>query len=760
MNDELSQAVQKLGPRAQEALEIALKKATAHGFLGVEHLVLGLLEIPELVQRIQNAGVDSAKLVSVAQGLLQELQIRINLGPGEVPPCSLRVAKLLCENAPRIAKRRGHMFVEPDDILIAVLQEEGIPLVERLQENINVPQFLERLEYAGPPPLTIPEPVRSWCHDLTARAQCGELIPLIDREREIEQVIRILLTPMGPANPVLVGEAGVGKTAIVEGLAQRIVAGKDQALRDMRIVQVDMNAMLAGTFLRGTFEANLKMTIEFAKRRPGAPKIVLFIDELHSIVGAGRALGVPADAAQVLLGPLSRGEIQVIGTTTIEQYEEYIAQDPALNRRFAMVKVEEPNLEETREILRSLRPTIEGRFRTHGMEVHFTDPAIDAALDFSQRYLLSQRLPDKPLRWVVAAGVRCHREGKDTVTPEDVRAVVSETTGIPEDILFRSTGWTPEYWIRVLRARVLGQDHVINEVAHRVLANLGPLRADKHKPIAVFLFAGPTGVGKTELAKALTELLFGDEERMVRLDMSEFHGEGGVQRLIGPPRGIVGAGRGELTDRVRYHPYTVVLLDEFEKADPLVRALFLQVFDEGWLADGLGRRVYFTDTIIIATTNLGAEEYLKRAARRPSGFSPPELLFSQEADEAERIFKRAIEEKFPPELVNRFSAICIFHPLSRQTLEEIARLELERLKERLHRATGKNLSYSPEAVALLAQHGLDPRFGARALKRALEQLEAYELGPCLSEADSFRIEIVEEGGQQKLTVVREEEVGG
>jgi len=757
MEDDLQQAIKKLAPRAQEALELALRKATAHGFLGVEHLVLGLLEIPELVQRIQSAGLDRGRLVRVAQGLLQEIQIRIRLEPEEVPPCSPRVAKLLCEDAPRIAKRRGHMFVEPDDVLIAVLQEEGIPFVERLRENVNVLQFLERLEYARPPALTIPEALRRWCHDLTARAERGELTPIIGRERELEQVIRILLTPIGPANPVLVGEAGVGKTAIVEGLAQRIVAGKDQALRNMRIVQVDMNAMLAGTFLRGSFEANLKITIDFAKRRPDAPKIVLFIDELHSIVGAGRAMGVPADAAQILLGPLARGEIQIIGTTTIEQYEEYIAQDPVLNRRFTMVKVEEPSLHETRAILEGLRPAIESSFRNQGMEIHLTDAAIEAALDLSQRYLLSQRLPDKPLRWIEAAGVRCYRQGRDTVTPEDVRAVVAETTGIPEDILFRSSGWTPEYWIRVLRERVIGQDHVLHEVAHRVLLNLGPLRENRRKPVAVFLFAGPTGVGKTELAKALAELLFGDEERMVRLDMSEFLGELGVQRLIGPPQGIVGAGRGELTDRVRYRPYTVVLLDEFEKADPLVRALFLQVFDEGWLADGLGRRVYFTDTIIIATTNLGAEEYLKETSRRSPGFLQPEPLSPQEA---ETIFRRAIERQLSPELRNRFSAICIFHPLGRQTLEEIAEMELEKLRERLHRTTGKNFSYSPEAVALLAEQGLDPRSGARALKRALESFEAYELNPRLARGDSFRIEVAEEGEQRKLTVIVEEAVMG
>jgi len=760
MNGELRQVLEKYSPKAYAVLEAALKEANSYGFLAVEHLVLALLEVPELRERIRNAGIDAETLAEIAKGLLHQSQFQLRMPPGEPPAYTPRVFNLLYTKAPRVAQRRGHLSIEPDDLLIAVLEESGIPLVEELrkklkEQEIDLLQILDRLEYGGPPPLVIPEPLRNWCQDLTARAERGELTPVIGRAKETEAVVEILLCPMGPANPVLVGEAGVGKTAIVEGLAQRIVAGGEKALRNVRIVQVDMNAMQAGTMWRGSFEAKLKMTIDFAKKRPEGPRIVLFIDELHSIIGAGRALGVPADASQILLGPLARGEIQIIGTTTVEQYEEYIAKDDALSRRFAMVKVEEPTIEETREILKGLRQTIENRFKAHGMSISFTDAAIEKALELSGRYLHSQHLPDKPLRWLISAGVWCYRDGREEVRPEDVTMMVSRATGIPEDIIFRSTQWTPDHWERVLRQRVRGQDHVIREVAHRVLRNLGPLREDKRKPVAVFLFAGPTGVGKTELAKALTELLFGDEGRMVRLDMSEFQGDHGVQRLIGPPRGIVGEGRGELTDRIRYQPYTVLLLDEFEKADPRVRALFLQVFDEGWLTDGLGRRVYFTDTIIIVTTNLGADVYLKEAQRRASGFfGPPEPPSPQEA---ERIFKREIDKHLSPELRNRFSAICVFHPLSRQTLKEIAEMELEKLRERLHRTTGKNLSYSPEAVALLAEQGLDPRSGARALKRALESFEGYELNPRLASGDSFRIEVAEEGEQRKLTVIVEEE---
>jgi len=760
MNGELWEVLEKFSPRTYAVLEAALKEANPYGFLAVEHLVLALLEFPELCQRLRNAGIDAEVFAETAKSLLHQCQIQLRMPPGEPPAYTPRVFKLLYAKAPRVAQRRGHLSIEPDDLLIAVLEESGIPLVEELrrklkEQEIDLLQILDRLEYGGPPPLVIPEPLRNWCQDLTARAERGELTPVIGRAEEIEKVVEILLSPLGPANPVLVGEAGVGKTAIVEGLAQRIVAGGEKALRNVRIIQVDMNAMLAGTFLRGSFEANLKMTVDFAKKRPDGPRIVLFIDELHSIIGAGRASGVPADAAQILLGPLARGEIQIIGTTTVDQYEAHIAKDDVLSRRLAMVKVEEPTVEETRGILKGLRRTLENRFKAHGMCVSFTDAAIERTLELSGRYLHSQRLPDKPLRWLISAGVRCYRDGREEVQAEDVTVTVSRAAGIPEDIIFRSTRWTPEYWERVLGQRVRGQDHVIREVAYCVLLNLGPLREEKRKPIAVFLFAGPTGVGKTELAKAVTELLFGDEDRMIRLDMSEFRGEPGVQRLIGPPRGIVGEGRGELTDRVRYQPYTVLLLDEFEKADKLVRALFLQVFDEGWLADGLGRRVYFTDTIIIVTTNLGAKEYLAEAQRRSSGFFvPPEPLSPQEV---ERIFKSAIEKNFPPELRNRFSAICIFHPLGRQTLEEIAGMELEKLRERLHRTTGKNLSYSPEAVALLAEQGLDPRSGARALKRALEHFVAYELNPRLARGDSFRIEVSEEGEQRKLTVVVEEE---
>ncbi len=353
---------------------------------------------------------------------------------------------------------------------------------------------------------------------------------------------------------------------------------------------------------------------------------------------------------------------------------------------------------------------------------------------------------------MVNAGIHCYWEGRKEVIAQDVVAAVSQVTSIPKDIIFRQPNWTPETWESVLQRRVRGQEAAIREVTRRLLLNLGPLREDPRKPLGVFLFVGPTGVGKTELAKALTELLFADESRMVRLNMSDFKGLAGVQRLIGPPRGIVGAGRGELTEKIRHQPYTVLLLDEFDRCDEEIQALFLSVFDEGWLADGLGRKVYFNDTIIILTSNLGQAEY--RRLFREIDLTNPTRQPSQ--DEIRKAFMKAVA-RLPPELLNRISAICVFMPLGRETLLEIAKLLLDHLKERVYQRTGKFFTYDEQVVELLVAQECDPQSGARGLRRALERLEAYELNPCLHKGNQFHLRVGdgETFGQQKLEVVVE-----
>lgn len=756
----LMSALRKLAPQAARALGLAenASREWRHGFLGIEHLLWALTQLPELSHKIKAAGQDAATLQRAAMVLLSQNDFQLEWDPNsEQVACTPRVFRLLTERAPFVAQRRGHIWIEPEDLLLAVLQEEGTPLMHTLNElGVNVPELLVKLEKRPRPRLDIPDPLSRWCWDLTAQAERGELPPLVDREKELERIIRILLIPqdLGPANPLLIGEAGVGKTALVHGLAQHIAAGKELKLSEVRIVQVNMNAMQAGTWLRGSFEENLQKTIDFARGRPGGVRIVLFIDEMHLIIGAGRAMGVPADAAQILLEPLSQGQLRIIGATTIEQYQQQIAQDDALSRRFSVVDVGEPSLKETCEIVRGVRSFLEQRFQQEGTAVRFSDGAIEKALELSSQYLHSQRLPHKPRQLLIDAATRALREGRHEVLAQDVAHVVAEVTGIPPDIIFRNARGRVRDMEQVLRARVRGQDQAIETLARRLRLNMGPLRENVRKPLGVFLFVGPTGVGKTELAKALAEYLFGYEDRMIRLDMTAFKTEADVWRLIGPPPGVVRAGRGELTDKIRYQSYTVVLLDEFEKAHDSVRALFFPVFDEGWLTDGLGHKVYFSDAIIILTSNLGSDEY-QRLLRR-IGFELGNRAVPSPED-VQRAYLKAVEEHLSPELLNRIDAICVFNPLSPDTVVEIAELLFTKEARRFGEL-GKELIYTNEAVRFIAEMGFDAKYNARGLKRAFVDFVARELDPRLHEGDRFRVEVVPgcgEGATPRLNVAVE-----
>jgi len=729
MPDGLADALRQFNPATLEIIEEAeqLARENGHGFLGVEHLLAVLLPLaqrrlqPEIFQTLQ-------------QILTPLLQTHYAATPaGDQTRVTYRVEALLTTHALTTARQRGHALVEPEDLLIAIVREgRSLPVLQLQAQGIDVGELLRQLEQIAPPPLEIPDFLRTWCDDLTARVD--QLPPFIEGERErkiIDQVVRVLVSDLrlSPASPVLIGEAGVGKTAIVQLLARKIVRGDIPRLpRDVRIVQVNMNAMVAGTILRGMFEANLDRTIRFAKQY--RDRVILFIDELHMIVGAGQG------ADQILLEPLGRGEIRLIGATTNEQYRQYIeARDSALARRFRAIPVPEPSLDETRQMLNQLCPALE---RYSGVQI--SPEAREKALELSRFYLRARHLPDKPISWLKEAISLAIHQQRQTVLADDVVTIVSEQTGIPPDIIFRNAHGRFSRMEQVLRKRVIGQDPVIAQVARRIRLNLGPLRENLNRPLGVFLFLGPSGVGKTELAKALAEFLFGDEGRMIRLDMSQYISGVTTHELIGPPPGIVGCDRGgQLTNAIRAQPYTIVLLDEFEKAHPDIRNLFLQVFDEGWLTDGLGRKVYFTDAILIATSNLASEKY-RRLQSRP-GFRSTQgedLDFQEVRKEVERSLVE--EGLLPPELKNRFDLICIFDPLSEGFLCQIAQKFLDDLAEELQR-WGKTLLYDNEVTQFLARNGYDPLLGARELKRLFTRSVREQVAEVLDQGSVFRVEV-------------------
>jgi ATP-dependent Clp protease ATP-binding subunit ClpA len=742
MPDGLADALRQFNPATLEIIEEAeqLAREKRHGFLGVEHLLAVLLPLAQ--RRLQ------PKIFQTFQQILTPLlQTHYAATPaGDQTRVTYRVEALLTTHALTTARQRGHALVEPEDLLIAIVREgRSLPVLQLQAQGIDVGELLSQLEQIAPPPLEIPDFLRTWCDDLTARVD--QLPPFIEGERErkiIDQVVRVLVSDLrlSPASPVLIGEAGVGKTAIVQLLARKIVRGDIPRLpRDVRIVQVNMNAMVAGTILRGMFEANLDRTIRFAKQY--RDRVILFIDELHMIVGAGQG------ADQILLEPLGRGEIRLIGATTSEQYRQYIeARDSALARRFRAIPVPEPSLDETRQMLNQLCPKLE---QYSGVQI--SPEAREKALELSRFYLRARHLPDKPISWLKEAISLAVHQQRQTVLADDVVTIVSEQTGIPPDIIFRNAHGRLSHMEQVLRKRVIGQDHVIAQVARRIRLNLGPLRENLNRPLGVFLFLGPSGVGKTELAKALAEFLFGDEGRMIRLDMSEYTSGVTTHQLIGPPPGIVGCDRGgRLTNAIRAQPYTIVLLDEFEKAHPDIRNLFLQVFDEGWLTDGLGRKVYFTDAILIATSNLASEKY--RLLQSRPGFRSmrgEDLDFQEVRKEVERSLVE--EGLLPPELKNRFDLICIFDPLSEEVLRQIAQKFLDDLAEELQR-WGKTLLYDNGVTQFLARQGYDPLLGARELKRLFTQSVREQVAEVLDQGSVFRVEVEVACSELKVRVVQ------
>jgi ATP-dependent Clp protease ATP-binding subunit ClpC len=614
----------------------------------------------------------------------------------------------------------------PDPPWASLLAEMGVH--DPLEQLCRLPPAAQQRAHAQPTPF-----LERFGRDLTQLARDGKLDPVIGRREEMRSLARVL-TQKRKSNAILVGEAGVGKTCVVEGLAQRLIGpNAPLVLKDKRVIEVAMAGLVAGTKYRGEFEERMQALIKEAST---SEDTVLFIDEIHTLLGAGGEGA--SDAANILKPALARGALRCIGATTIAEYRKYIERDPALERRFQVVWVNEPTRAEAVEILQGLRPQFEAH---HGLTI--TDSAIEAAVDLSMRYLPDFRLPDKAIDLIDQAcasdriaslSVRSDLPAEAHIGHEEVAAVVAWRCRIPVNRLTENEAQRLLRMEDTLRQRVIGQDEAIRVVSDAIRAARVGLKHPR-KPIGVFLFAGATGTGKTEMTKALAEFLFDDEQRLVHIDMSEYMEKHTVSRLIGAPPGYIGHDEeGQLTGPVRTHPYSVVLFDEVEKARPQVLDIFLQLFDEGCVTDTRGRRVSFTETVIILTSNLGSQPDVPA---RPLGFAPGGAPVEHEEAVRERYHRRIMETvrgALRPELLNRIQHLVCFEPLSAAVVRQIIDKILDSLRARL-RERRINVELTEAAYALLMQAGFDAQYGAREMERAVDRLLVQPLGKALLAGD-------------------------
>ena len=819
----------KFSPGAEEALRLSQEAAgeLGHGYVGTEHLLLGL------IREDQGAAHD----VLLEAGLTDDMVVQIikrSVGaglPGSNPaqgltPRARRVVEIAVEDAVRGGSAlvgTEHLLAgllrEGNNMAVRILRTAGVdarPLYAALMQKLDQrPQGRPSVspsarEEGGKNASGGSKTLREFTRDLTADARNGKLDPVVGRDSEIQRVIQIL-SRRTKNNPCLIGEPGVGKTAIAEGLARKIVLGDvPDDLLDKRLLSLDLSGMVAGTKYRGEFEERIKKALDEVRK---SGDVILFIDELHTIVGAGSAEGA-VDAANIIKPALGRGEIRVIGATTLNEYRKYIEKDAALERRFQPVQVGEPSQEASLEILKGLREKYEQHHK-----LQLTDEALEAAVTLSARYISDRFLPDKAIDLMDEAASRVRMEEEEIspelksleekiaalakdkeaaiarqdfetaaqlrdiesnyqdqveqerekrrsstrqhrpVGAEDIAAVVSGWTGIPVTRLTEDEGTRLLHMEDILHKRVVGQDEAVQAVARAIRRGRVGLK-DPKRPTGSFLFLGPTGVGKTELCKSLAEAMFGDESAIIRIDMSEYMERHTVSRLVGSPPGYVGHEEGgQLTERVRRKPYSVVLFDEIEKAHEDVWNILLQILDDGRITDSQGRTVDFKNTVIVMTSNIGAKSLTTAGTKLgfTDGGSP--------ADDAEKKFLQAKEtvmaelrQTFRPEFLNRIDDIIVFRALTEDDIHEVARRMLDTVSARME-AMGLHLNASDEAVAELVREGYDPKYGARPLRRCIQSkvedaVAERMLDGTLKEGDTAALTVAD----SKLLVTKDEQI--
>ena len=778
----------KFTNRAQKSLEIANEIAIelGHSYIGTEHVLYGLVKEGAGVasKALSNQEVTEDKIIEKVQELIGTEEQK-----GETLGFTPRTKRVI-ENAFIEARKLGYNYIGTEHLLIGIMREgDSIAVRILLDLNVSIPKLYNEIikvingEEAGSQSgktknikgrgsYNSTQTLNQFGEDLTKKAEEGKLDPIIGREKEIQRVVQIL-SRRTKNNPCLIGEPGVGKTAIVEGLAQKVIAGDvPEILKNKRVVTLDISGMVAGAKYRGDFEERIKKALNEVKK---AGDVILFIDEIHTIVGAGSAEGA-IDAANILKPLLARGEIQLVGATTLEEYRKYIEKDAALERRFSPVNVAEPTEKDTIKILQGIRDKYEAH---HNVKI--TDEAIEAAVKMSVRYINDRFLPDKAIDLIDEASSRLRlktytepeslkgleekieklakdkeeavqsqkfekaakirdeeriakeelqkqkRKWKNkntklvtTVTEENIADVIASWTGIPAKKLTEDENVKLKNLEKTLHKRVIGQNEAVEAVSKAIRRGRVGLK-DPKRPIGSFLFLGPTGVGKTELSKALAEALFGDENSMIRIDMSEYMEPHSVAKLIGSPPGYVGFDEGgQLTEKIRRKPYAVILFDEIEKAHPDVMNMLLQILEDGRLTDSQGRTVNFKNTVIIMTSNIGAR---KITDKKSLGFTSAEAKedTQKEYEQTKKEVMEEVKRELRPEFINRIDEIIVFHKLNDEEISQIIDIMLEEITNRLKEQKIK-IEIDKSVKDLIANKGIDKSFGARPLRRTIQNI--------------------------------------